>query len=224
MIIDLVISVPEPALRRSLDGVFIVLCIFRVKLKADHHAQLRQRTTLAWLLLLLNIWFCSPCSAVEETPPNSQSTPGQTNGMPAMPLKLDDKEIESEYTKNYLKNLNESRSKSTDGTSSTPQSINLAEIRGKVIDVLSNQPLANARAVLSKSGEEHKRYQTESSADGSFSFSNIEPGDYSVTVSAADKLSETKSITLISGKSEDLAFRLEELEGTDILRVSGKGP
>src|SRR5271156_841370 len=50
--------------------------------------------------------------------------------------------------------------------STTAQSINLAELRGKVIDGLTNQPLRDARAVLSKVGEEHKRYQTDSTIDG----------------------------------------------------------
>lgn len=180
----------------------------------------------AWLMLLASVSFYCPGFAADSSGSavtgSQQATAGQSDGMTAQPLKLDEKEIEDSYARNYLKNLNESRSKGGDASKGTPQSINLAEIRGKVIDVLSNQPLINARAVLSKQGEEHKRYQTESQADGTFSFSNIEPGDYTVTVSAADKLSETKPLILIAGKSEDLVFKLEELEGTDILRVSGK--
>ncbi len=53
-------------------------------------------------------------------------------------------------------------------------------------------------------------------------FTNIEPGHYTVTVAASDKLAETRQVTVIAGSSELLDFKLEELEGTDVLRVTGK--
>jgi hypothetical protein len=105
---------------------------------------------------------------------------------------------------------------------SIPQSINLSGVNGKVVDQLTNQPLAGARAVIAKQGEEHKRYQTESKVDGTFSFLNIEPGDYLLTVSASDKLSQSQRITLTAGNNSEVLFKLEDLEGTDTLRVTGK--
>ena len=104
----------------------------------------------------------------------------------------------------------------------TAQSINLGEIRGRVFEALTNQPLLNAYFVLSKVGEEHKRFLTESKENGIYSFSNIDPGSYTLTVSAADKLAETRQIKITAGASEQLDFKLEELEGTDLLRVTGK--
>jgi hypothetical protein len=103
-----------------------------------------------------------------------------------------------------------------------PQSINLAQLHGKVFDLLTNEPLVGARIVLAKEGEEHKRYQTDSGSGGVFSFSNIEPGDYIVTASATNKLSQTQKVTLKLAESEALVLKLEDLEGTDVLRITGK--
>jgi len=107
-------------------------------------------------------------------------------------------------------------------TYGTAQSINKGGIHGKVFDLVSNDPLPNARAVLSKTGEEHKRYLTESHADGAYSFSNLEPGDYILTMSATDKLSDVRQVKLIGGQNDELNFKLEDKEGIDLLRVSGK--
>src|SRR5262249_48826681 len=93
---------------------------------------------------------------------------------------------------------------------------------GKVFDLLTNGPLAGARVVIAKEGEEHKRYQTESKVDGTFSFANIEPGNYVVTTSASDKLSQVQRVTLKAGEGQELVLKLEDLEGTDVLRITGK--
>ena len=87
---------------------------------------------------------------------------------------------------------------------------------------LTNDPLPNVRAVLAKTGEEHKRFLTESSADGTYSFTNLEAGDYTLTISATDKLSEVRQVKLIAGNNDEFNFKLEDKEGTDVLRVSGK--
>jgi hypothetical protein len=107
-------------------------------------------------------------------------------------------------------------------TLSTPQSINLGGVNGKIFDQLARQPLPGVRAVISKEGEEHKRYQTESRGDGSFAFLNIAPGNYLITVSAPDKLSQSQKVTLTAGNNSDVTFELEDLEGTDVLRITGK--
>ncbi len=105
---------------------------------------------------------------------------------------------------------------------SIPQSIQRGRIQGKIIDLLTNQPLVNARIVLSKRDEEHKRYHTDSSSSGTYSFNNIEAGDYILTVAATDKLAETRYVKVLAGTTEEIDFKLEELEGTDLLRVTGK--
>ncbi len=104
----------------------------------------------------------------------------------------------------------------------TVQPINLGQIRGQVLELLTNQPLVNARIVLTNANEEHKRYHTSSSTNGYYAFNNIEPGHYVVTVAATEKLSETRHVTVIAGQTEQLDFTLEELEGTDVLRITGK--
>jgi hypothetical protein len=105
---------------------------------------------------------------------------------------------------------------------STAQSINKASIHGKVFDFLTNDPLPNVRLVLSKAQQEHQRFLTESKSDGSYSFNNVEPGDYTLTLAATDKLSETKPVKLAAGENEELNFKMEDLEGTDLLRITGK--
>jgi len=107
-------------------------------------------------------------------------------------------------------------------THGAAQSINLGHIHGRVTELLTNQPLLNARIVLAKVDEEHKRYHTQSTANGSYSFTNIEPGHYTVTVAATDKLSESRQVIITTGNSEEVNFKLEDLEGTDLLRITGK--
>lgn len=104
----------------------------------------------------------------------------------------------------------------------TAQSINLGSLQGTIFESLTGQPLLNAYLVLGKVGEEHKRFQTESRKNGFYSFNNIEPGQYILTVSATDKLSETRQITIVSGETMQLDLKLEDLEGTDVLRITGK--
>lgn len=182
--------------------------------------------TLAGLLSL----FCLPAARaldesamenkVEQARPAPQDNPAKAKDgvidpivLPTGPLQAPDRPL----------GTNQLRSKSSGSEpNSTAQSINLSQFEGKVFDTLTNQPLAGARAVISKHGEEHKRYQTESKADGTFAFANIEPGEYTVTVSASDKLSQVQHLTLKAGERHELAFKLEDLEGTDILRITGK--
>jgi hypothetical protein len=114
---------------------------------------------------------------------------------------------------------NPASSSTADGTA---QSITLAQVHGKVLDSSSNQPIRDARAVLSKVGEEHKRYQTDSKIDGDFIFSNIEPGNYNLTISADGKLAQSSELKLAAGPTQSVVFKLEDLEGADVLRITGK--
>src|SRR5271163_2648659 len=135
------------------------------------------------------------CFAQSDSNGSTVAKPTTSNPLPSdtpEPIKLtDDPNHVSPPASGDLAHPNSPTSSTAAGTA---QSINLAEVRGKVVDSASNQPVRDARAVLSKIGEEHKRYQTDSQIDGTFLFSNIEPGDYNLTVSADDKLASAQAV------------------------------
>jgi hypothetical protein len=161
-------------------------------------------------------------SAAAELRAVPEALPNQTQTLEA-PLKNPISLPENPSTTNTPTEKNDILSSPKPGTKyATGQSINLAELRGKVLDSTNNQPIRDARAVLSKDGEEQKRYQTESGADGSFIFSNIEPGDYTVTVSANEKLAQSQQVKLTTAQNNEVVLKLEDLEGADILRITGK--
>ncbi|HEY9785283.1 MAG TPA: hypothetical protein V6D17_07775, partial [Candidatus Obscuribacterales bacterium] len=82
--------------------------------------------------------------------------------------------------------------------------------------------MADVRVVLTRKGEEHKRYQTESSKDGRFAFRNIEPGEWKITFSHNDMLSHTEEISIKSGEMRGIKLAMEDLEPVDVMRVTGK--
>lgn len=97
-----------------------------------------------------------------------------------------------------------------------------ATLSGKVTDLPGKRNIPLARVVLIKVGEEHKRIEVEAQEDGGYLFSDIEPGEWRVTVSALDMLSYTKTINLIAGESKTVNMSLEDLEPVDVLRITGK--
>jgi hypothetical protein len=97
-----------------------------------------------------------------------------------------------------------------------------ASLAGKVTDETKQRGIPEARIVLTKVGEEHKRFEGASSPDGTYTISNIEPGKYVLTVSAPDMLSATQDIELASGELRTLDVPLEDIEPVDILRITGK--
>ena len=110
---------------------------------------------------------------------------------------------------------------------STPENpkkhqIDKASINGKVTDLSKERAIANARVVLSKFGEEHKRFLTETTADGLYKFENIEPGEYSITVSAKDMLSDSEEIKVADGEIRTFNVPLDDIEPVDVLRINGK--
>jgi hypothetical protein len=102
------------------------------------------------------------------------------------------------------------------------QSINSASITGKVLSSEGNRPIADAQVVLTQDGNEHKRFETESDANGLFHFNNIEPGNWHITTSAKEMLSHTQAVKLAGGEVQDLSLALEDIEPVDVLRVTGK--
>ncbi|HEY9681295.1 MAG TPA: carboxypeptidase regulatory-like domain-containing protein [Oculatellaceae cyanobacterium] len=97
-----------------------------------------------------------------------------------------------------------------------------ASVTGKITDTTRERLIQNARVVLTKVGEEHKRYQTETGADGVFKFENLEPGDYKITISAKDMLSDSDEISLKEDQTKVFDAPLDDVEPVDVLRITGK--
>ena len=95
-------------------------------------------------------------------------------------------------------------------------------LTGKITDISKERSIVDARVVLTKIGEEHIRFQTETKADGVYKFENIEPGEYHITVSAKDMLSANEEIKIASGEARSFDIPLEDIEPVDVLRVNGK--
>ena len=102
------------------------------------------------------------------------------------------------------------------------QSVNSASVTGRVLSAEGNRPIADAQIVLTQVGAEHKRFETDSDADGYFHFNNIEPGEWVVTTSAKEMLAHTTKVNLIGGDVKDLKLALDDLEPVDVLRITGK--
>ncbi len=97
-----------------------------------------------------------------------------------------------------------------------------ATVYGVVKDDATRKPLASARIVLSKKDEEHKRLHLETGADGTFAFKDIDPGDWSITFSHNDMLSQTEELVVAADQSKAVNVVLEDLEPVDVMRVTGK--
>src|ERR1700722_8861135 len=97
-----------------------------------------------------------------------------------------------------------------------PQSINKAAVTGIVTDMSGDRKVDDARVVLTKIGEEHRRFQTETKADGVYVFNNIEPGQWSLTTSAKEMLSHTTNVMLEAGQTKSIPIHLEDAEPVDV--------
>src|SRR5258708_6231874 len=126
------------------------------------------------LLMVTGIFLCSPVSVLNCLVPAQAVAQlpiiDKIQNISTTPIKLTD-----------LHNTHRFLAQNVDTTHSTAQSINSGQIHGRVLELLTNQPLLNARIVLAKVDEEHKRYHTASASNGLYSFNNIEPGHYVVT-------------------------------------------
>ena len=97
-----------------------------------------------------------------------------------------------------------------------------SSVEGTVTDYVGDHPLPNATIVLTRIGEEHRRFATESNAQGKFAFRNVEPGDWDLTISAKEMVSQTDIVHLDKDKVKVTKIALEELEAADVLKVAGK--
>jgi len=103
-----------------------------------------------------------------------------------------------------------------------PQSITKGAITGIVTDMSGNRKIEDARVVLTKIGEEHKRFLTETKADGVYVFNNIEPGEWSLTLSAKEMLSHTTNVLVVAGETKSIPIHLEDTEPVDVMRITGE--
>ena len=97
-----------------------------------------------------------------------------------------------------------------------------ALVQGKVTDAEIGTAIGDAEVLLSRVGKGGVRFEQEVQDDGSFSFPNLEEGDWELTVTADGMFSQTKRIVLKKGETQTFPIAMEELESTDVLRVSGK--
>jgi hypothetical protein len=156
----------------------------------------------------------------QETLPSQTTSPNVAGDATQSPLNLSDDPV---LTPTGIKRIRTSNLAQNGSTAfGTAQSINLAEVHGKVLESDTNLAIGDVRVVLSKNGEEHKRFQTETQPDGKFQFTNIDPGEYTLTFSAENKLSHTEQLNLPAGMYPDLVVKLDDLEGADVLRITGK--
>lgn len=79
-------------------------------------------------------------------------------------------------------------------------------------------PAATVTAV--KIGSPHKRFETHTNSDGQFSFQNLEPGEWRISVSAEGMLATQEKTSITSGQKTDLNFELEDVEASDVVRVT----
>lgn len=103
-----------------------------------------------------------------------------------------------------------------------PPAFGKSTIYGVVKDDATRKPLSGARIVLTRVDEEHTRAHATSNKEGIFEFKNIEPGAWTVTFSHNEMLSHTENISVGQNESKLVNVVLEDIEPTDILRVTGK--
>ncbi|HEY9712211.1 MAG TPA: carboxypeptidase-like regulatory domain-containing protein, partial [Chroococcales cyanobacterium] len=97
-----------------------------------------------------------------------------------------------------------------------------ARITGKVTDLTGVQGIEQADILLIKEGAVHKRVAVKTTSTGEFSAQDLEPGQWSITVTAPNMLSDTRRIDLVGSEIKVLNFSLESLEAEEILRITGK--
>ncbi|MBX9688181.1 MAG: TonB-dependent receptor [Candidatus Obscuribacterales bacterium] len=97
-----------------------------------------------------------------------------------------------------------------------------ALVFGVVSDSKGARKIEDAHVVLSRFGEEHKRFDMHTGPDGLFRFEKVPAGHWTLTVSAKEMLSHTSRIVLKAAESKEINISLEDMESVDVLRVTGK--
>ncbi len=96
-----------------------------------------------------------------------------------------------------------------------------AQLFGKVTSD-EGQPLAEADVLLTRVGEPHKRHDTETGKDGTFTLKNVEPGSWVLKIYAEKMLAKTQKITLAPGQELSVTVALEPVEGAETLKIKAK--
>lgn len=104
----------------------------------------------------------------------------------------------------------------------TPQSVKSANLTGAVKDLTGETTISGAFVVITQFGGGHKRFETETDTNGLYKFNNLEPGKWQITVSAKDMMSHETNVDLVAGQTATIDMKLEDLEPTDIIRITGK--
>lgn len=87
----------------------------------------------------------------------------------------------------------------------TPNS--LATLRGKVTD-FQGRPVAWANVLFTGASPSHPDIAAVTGGDGSYQYSNLVPGDYTVLVNGEGFLSQTQQVKLLPGQTAQLDFRV----------------
>ena len=97
-----------------------------------------------------------------------------------------------------------------------------ATVAGHITDAEGKRNVEGAQVTLVKVGKDHLHAEQDTDASGDFKFANLEPGEWTMTVSAKDMLSQTSLVKIAGGENKAVKVNLEDLEPVDILRVTGK--
>lgn len=94
-------------------------------------------------------------------------------------------------------------------------------VAGKVTNLLG-EPMPGATVEIVKVGSPHKRFEVETDKSGAYSIPNLEPGAWKMSISAPNMLSSERNVTIESGKDLATDIQLEDIEASDVLRVTGQ--
>ena len=81
-------------------------------------------------------------------------------------------------------------------------------ISGQVTDYSTGEPLVNAQVTLLPGAK-----TTQTGTDGSFSFSNMDEGQYVVSVQKGGYQSNRKNVTVVSGETVSIVVPLTAISG-----------
>jgi len=94
-------------------------------------------------------------------------------------------------------------------------------VEGKVTTI-AGQPIIGANVDIVKIGSPHKRFEVQTDRDGKYSIPKLEPGQWKLSFSAAGMLASQERIVINSGQAVSANAELEDIEASDVLRVTGK--
>ncbi len=116
-----------------------------------------------------------------------------------------------------------SSSSSSTGTKKNVPPPGRSVVQGKVTDLATGKPMAEAVVVLTRPGSPEKHLKFETEFDGVFKFEALEAGEWTLTVSAPHKFSSSQKLKLTGQNTTyEVTAQLEDQEAVDVLRVTGK--